>query len=202
MTESHSTSDPKVSSPLDTAADGASDFDEVTDVELEPAVAAQDSAQDTDERISELQRELTTERDKFLRLAAEFDNFRKRMMKERSEAEVRGQADLVKHLLDPLDDISRFADLDPAVTECATVVQGVDMVEKKLDKQLRAAGLEPLNPVEEKFDPAMHEAVATEPAKSAELDGTVSQVYQVGYTFKGQLLRPARVVVRQHSGSR
>ncbi len=198
MTDSQSTSDPKVSSPLDTAADGASDFAEVTEVELEP----QDAAQDTDERISELQRELTTERDKFLRLAAEFDNFRKRMMKERSEAEVRGQADLVRQLLDPLDDISRFADLDPAVTECATVVQGVDMVEKKLDKQLRAAGLEPLNPVEEKFDPALHEAVATEPAKNADLDGTVSQVYQVGYTFKGQLLRPARVVVRQHSGSR
>lgn len=197
MTESPSTRDPKVSNPLDTAADGASEFD-VTDAELEP----QDPAPGTDERISELQRELTTERDKFLRLAAEFDNFRKRMMKERSEAEVRGQADLVKQLLDPLDDISRFADLDPAVTECATVVQGVDMVEKKLDKQLRAAGLEPLNPIEEKFDPALHEAVATEPAKSADLDGTVSQVYQVGYTFKGQLLRPARVVVRQHSGSR
>ncbi len=198
MTDSQGSSDPTVSSPLDTAADGASDFAEVIEVELEP----QDAAQDTDERISELQRELTTERDKFLRLAAEFDNFRKRMMKERSEAEVRGQADLVKQLLDPLDDISRFADLDPSVTECATIVQGVDMVEKKLDKQLRAAGLEPLNPVEEKFDPALHEAVATEPARSADLDGTVSQVYQVGYTFKGQLLRPARVVVRQHSGSR
>jgi molecular chaperone GrpE len=157
---------------------------------------------DADERISVLQRELTTERDKFLRLAAEFDNFRKRMLKERSEAEVRGQAELVRQLLDPLDDISRFADLDPAVTECATVVQGVDMVEKKLEKQLRAAGLEPLNPVDSPFDPSLHEAVATEPAESADLDGTVSQVYQVGYTFKGQLLRPARVVVRQHSGSR
>lgn len=157
---------------------------------------------DLDERISALERELTTERDKFLRLAAEFDNFRKRMLKERGEAEARGQADLVRQLLDPLDDISRFADLDPAVTECATVVQGVDMVEKKLEKQLRAAGLEPLNPVETPFDPSLHEAVATEPAASSELDGTVSQVYQVGYTFKGQLLRPARVVVRQHSGSR
>jgi len=157
---------------------------------------------DVGERISELQRELTTERDRYLRLAAEFDNFRKRMLKERSEAEARGQAELVKQLLDPLDDIARFADLDPAVTECATVVQGVDMVEKKLEKQLRGAGLEPLNPADEPFDPSMHEAVATEPAETAELDGTVSQVYQIGYTFKGQLLRPARVVVRQHSGSR
>ena len=153
------------------------------------------------DRVGELERELTLERDKYLRLAAEFDNFRKRMMKERSEAEVRGQADLVRQILDPLDDISRFADLDPAVTESATVVQGVDMVEKKFEKQLRAAGLEPVNPVDQRFDPNLHEAVATEPAKSADLDDTVSQVYQVGYTFKGQLLRPARVVVRQHSGS-
>ncbi len=153
------------------------------------------------DRVGELERELTLERDKYLRLAAEFDNFRKRMMKERSEAEVRGQADLVRQILDPLDDISRFADLDPAVTESATVVQGVDMVEKKFEKQLRAAGLEPVNPVDQPFDPNLHEAVATEPAKSADLDDTVSQVYQVGYTFKGQLLRPARVVVRQHSGS-
>jgi molecular chaperone GrpE len=169
-----------------------------TEESVDDTTAAATGAGD---RISELQRELTLERDKYLRLAAEFDNFRKRMMKERSEAEVRGQAELVKHILDPLDDIARFADLDPAVTECATVVQGVDMVEKKLDKQLRAAGLEAVNPVDAAFDPNMHEAVATEPAKSADLDGTVSQVYQVGYTFKGQLLRPARVVVRQHHGS-
>ena len=170
-------------------------------VELEMVEESEQAAPADDDRVSELQRELTLERDKYLRLAAEFDNFRKRMMKERSEAEVRGQAELVRLILDPLDDISRFADLDPTVTECATIVQGVDMVEKKFEKQLRAAGLEPVNPVEARFDPNLHEAVATEPAKSADLDDTVSQVYQVGYTFKGQLLRPARVVVRQHSGS-
>lgn len=160
-----------------------------------------DAGESIDDQISELQRELTLERDKYLRLAAEFDNFRKRMMKERSEAEVRGQADLVRQILDPLDDIARFAHLDPAATECSTVVKGVEMVEKKLDKQLRSVGLEPVNPVDGRFDPSVHEAVATEPAASAELDGTIAQVYQVGYTFKGQLLRPARVVVRQHAGS-
>ena len=73
-----------------------------------------------------------------------------------------------------------------------------DAVEKKLDKALRAAGLESVNPVNERFDPALHEAVGTETADSPDLDGTVARVYQLGYTFKGQLLRPARVVVRQH----
>jgi len=123
------------------------------------------------------------------------------MMKERLEAEARGQAELVKHMLDPLDDIARFAHLDPATTESALVVEGVALVEKKLDKALRAAGLEVINPTGAKFDPALHEAVAIEPTKKGELDGTVAQVYQVGYAFKGQMLRPARVVVRQYQSS-
>ncbi len=158
-------------------------------------------AEMSDERVDELERELTLARDKHLRLAAEFDNFRKRMMKERVEAESRGQGELVKHLIDSLDDIARFAHLDPAVTDSATIVEGVAMVEKKLDKALRAAGLELVNPVDEPFDPASHEAVATEPATTPDLDGTVARVYQVGYSFNGQLLRPARVVVRQYPGS-
>lgn len=169
--------------------------------ELEMVEEAEQTASGDDERVSELQRELTLERDKYLRLAAEFDNFRKRMTKERVEAEGRGQAELVRQILDPLDDIARFADLDPGATDSATIIQGVDMVEKKLDKQLRVVGLETVNPVDAQFDPALHEAVATQPADTPEQDGTVAQVYQIGYTFKGQLLRPARVVVRQYHGS-
>ncbi len=168
-----------------------------TDGSVEPT----DGAVWTDDRLSELERALTTERDKHLRLVAEFDNFRKRMIRERAEAESRGKADLVKQILDPLDDIARFAHVDPAVTDSTTLVQGVDMVEKKLGKSLRAAGLEQVNPVDEKFDPSIHEAVGTDVAESPDDDGTVSRVYQVGYTFNGQLLRPARVVVRQHPGS-
>lgn len=164
---------------------------------------ADDSTTDTsiDDKISELQRELTTEKDKYLRLAAEFDNFRKRMIKERVEAEGRGQGDLVKHLLDPLDDIARFAHVDPAATDSSTIVEGVAMVERKLEKSLKAAGLEVVNPKGEKFDPNVHEAVSSQPTDDAAMDHVVSQVYQVGYTFKGQLVRPARVVVMQYSGS-
>ena len=72
------------------------------------------------------------------------------------------------------------------------------MVERKLEKTMRSAGLEVVNPLNEMFDPAKHEAVGTEPADSPEQDGTIGRVYQVGYTFRGQLLRPARVVVRQY----
>src|SRR5215204_4497015 len=136
-----------------------------------------------DNQLSELQHELTAERDKHLRLVAEFDNFRKRMMKERSEAESRGQMELAKQIIDSLDDIARFAHVDPATTDSTTLVQGVEMVEKKLGKSLRTAGLESVNPVGEAFDPNLHEAVATEPATSADEDHTVARVYQVGYTF-------------------
>jgi molecular chaperone GrpE len=174
-------------------------IDEVEDLATDNEPSAEAST--AEDRVSELERELTMDRDKYLRLVAEFDNFRKRMMKERLEAEARGQAELVKHMLDPLDDIARFAHLDPATTESALVVEGVALVEKKLDKALRAAGLEVVNPTGAKFDPALHEAVAIEPTNKKELDGTVAQVYQVGYAFKGQMLRPARVVVRQHQSS-
>jgi molecular chaperone GrpE len=180
----------------ETMADATADISDDANDDLDQS---EDAGQtDVDDQISQLQRDLTAERDKHLRLAAEFDNFRRRNLKEKMEAESRGQAELAKMILDPLDDIARFAHVDPAVTESRTVVEGVEMVEKKLDKALRSAGLEPVNPVNEPFDPALHEAVATETADSPDLDGTVSRVYQLGYTFKGQLLRPARVVVRQH----
>ena len=81
-------------------------------------------------------------------------------MRERSEAEGRGQGTLIKQLLDPLDDLSRFAHVDPATVDAATLAQGVDMVERKLQKVLAA----------------------------------------VGYRHNGQLLRPARVAVKQWNG--
>jgi molecular chaperone GrpE len=141
-----------------------------------------------------------SERDRYLRLAAEYDNYRKRSAKERQDAGTRAQADLVRQLVEALDDVARFAHIDPASTDAATVVQGVDMVEKKLLKSLGAAGLEVINPVGETFDPALHEAVATEPTSAREDDHVVSRVYQPGYLFKSQLLRPARVVVKQWNG--
>ena len=144
--------------------------------------------------------ELATERDKYLRLAAEYDNYRKRSAKERSDAGTRAQADLVRQLVEALDDVARFAHIDPATTDATTVVQGVDMVEKKLLKALGAAGLEIINPLGETFDPALHEAVATEPTSAPEDDHVVSRVYQPGYLFRSQLLRPARVVVKQWNG--
>ena len=140
---------------------------------------------------------VAAEREKYLRLAAEFDNYRKRSIRERQEAGSRAQAEVVQGLIEVLDDIMRFAHLDPATVDSATVVQGVAMVERKIMKTLSGHGLEVIDPMGRPFDPAFHEAVATEPATSEDEDHVVARVYQPGYVFRGQLVRPARVVVKQ-----
>jgi len=152
-----------------------------------------------DQVAAESDRAITELRDKYLRLAAEFDNYRKRAMRERAEAGSRAQGELLKHITDSLDDLGRVTAVDPESTDARSVVQGVDLVAKKLLKALTGAGLEIIDPLHQTFDPAFHEAVATEPALSPEDDHVVSQVFQPGYRFGGQLLRPARVVVRQWS---
>jgi len=162
--------------------------------------AATGAAESATASVSRGESDLPGERDKYLRLAAEYDNYRKRAAKERQDAGARAQADLVRQLVEALDDVARFAHVDPATTDAGTIVQGVDMVEKKLLKALGNAGLEVINPVGETFDPALHEAVATEPTSAQEDDHVVSRVYQPGYLFKSQLLRPARVVVKQWNG--
>jgi molecular chaperone GrpE len=137
------------------------------------------------------------QRDKHLRLAAEFDNFRKRAARDREHAEHHGQSIVIRGMLEALDDLSRFAHIDPATSDVRTVVDGAAMVEQKLLKSLAGHGLELVNPLGAPFDPALHEAVATAPAETPDDDHLVAQVFQVGYVFNGKLLRPARVVVKQ-----
>lgn len=146
------------------------------------------------------QRLVDEQREKYLRLAAEYDNFRKRAARERQEAGFRAQGDLITGLVDGLDDLMRFAHVDPDVVDGRTIADGAAMVERKLFKSLAGHGLEVINPIDHPFDPAQHEAVSTEPALSSEDDHMVARVYQPGYLFRGQLLRPARVVVKQWNG--
>jgi len=181
--------------------DGAPGADD--DYQPGGAEAGADVDPDTASEVSvsaELQKQLAEQQDRYLRLAAEYDNFRKRTARERAETQSRAQADLVKQLLDALDDLARFAHVDPSTVDASTLVQGVEMVEKKMLKALSSTGLEIVDPVNQSFDPKLHEAVATEPALSPEDDHVVSRVYQAGYQFNGQLLRPARVVVKQWNG--
>ncbi|HET6231896.1 MAG TPA: nucleotide exchange factor GrpE [Longimicrobiaceae bacterium] len=146
------------------------------------------------------QDELGAMRDRHLRLAAEFDNYRKRVERERGESWVRAQAQLAEKLLEPLDDLQRIADFDPATTSATALHEGAEMVEKKFLRALEAAGLEPIDAAGKPFDPTVHEAITTGPTSVREEDDTVGDVFQKGYRFKGVLLRPARVRVRKHEG--
>ncbi len=169
-----------IASPDDTAADDATD---VAPVDIES-----------------LQRELSEQKDRYLRLAAEYDNFRRRATKERQEAGWRAQGELVRGILDAIDDITRFAHVDPTTVTTQTVVDGVLMVEKKLFKSLAGHGFETIDPTAQPFDPARHEAVSTAPAATADEDGVIAATFQVGYIINGHVLRPARVVVKQWTG--
>jgi molecular chaperone GrpE len=142
--------------------------------------------------------EVAALKDRHLRLAAEFDNYRKRVERERSEGAVRAQAQLVERLLEPLDDLERIAGFDAESTESSAVKQAAEMVQRKLLRALEAAGLEGIDARDRPFDPNVHEALTTVPAASPDEDNTVAEVYQAGYRFKGVLLRPARVVVKKH----
>jgi len=136
--------------------------------------------------------------DRYLRLAAEFDNYRRRMQGELAEAWPRAQADLVRRLLDPVDDLKRVALLEPDCATVESIVEGVDLVERKLMKALLEAGVEVIDPVDGRFDPEIMEAVMRVPAEDPEEDDAVQQVFQLGYRFKGHLIRPARVSVRKY----
>ncbi len=152
------------------------------------------------EAIRRLESENAELRDRQLRLAAEFDNFRKRAARERVELTDRAQAGLAVKLLDVLDDLDRVVAGAQATGTNDVVHQGLVMIDRKLRKELEAAGLERIDPVGQPFDPAWSEAVSVLPPPEASKDHTVAATFQAGYRFKGSLIRPARVQVFSSEG--
>ena len=114
--------------------------------------------------VTRLETELGQLKDRYLRLAAEYDNFRKRIQKERTELWQRAQADLIRRFVDAIDDLTRFARVDPAQTDARTMHEGVDMVARKFLKQLEAVGVTRVDQAGVPFDPKLHDAVTTGPA--------------------------------------
>ncbi|MBI4420045.1 MAG: nucleotide exchange factor GrpE [Gemmatimonadetes bacterium] len=149
-----------------------------------------------EEAVQRLVDEMAQLKDQYLRLAADHDNFRKRIARERTETWARAQADVVANILDALDDLGRVAHLDPQRTTASDLLAGVELVERKILKELESAGLERVGQPGEAFDPHRHEAVSTVPAPTPEQDHVISAVFQPGYRFGGALLRPARVQVQ------
>jgi molecular chaperone GrpE len=151
------------------------------------------------EAVRRLEEEIADLREKQLRLMAEFDNYRKRTLREREEIGHRSQAALAVRLLDVLDDLDRLV-AAPATGGVDTIQQALVLIDRKLRKELDAAGLERIDPTGQVFDPAVAEAVSVIPPPSPESDHTVSATFQAGFRFKGSLIRPARVQVYSSAG--
>ena len=167
--------------------------DEALPVETGPPTPDQDP-------VAELSDELRDLQDRHLRLAAEYDNFRRRTARERLDDRQRAQGELAVALIEALDALGRVAHLDPAATNATDVVAGVELVERKLLKALSERGLERVGAVGDTFDPTLHEAVGAVPASSPDQDQTVAAVFQPGYRLGAHLLRPARVQVYMVTG--
>ncbi len=148
--------------------------------------------------LEQMRNDLTALNDRHLRLIAEFTNYRRRAERELSEALTRGQADMLRSFVDGLDDLQRVGAWQAESTTVEALVEGVDLVERKFRQALEAAGVEMIDPVGEPFDPNFMEAMLGVPTEDPEEDQKVQDVFQKGYSFKGHLVRPARVTVFKH----
>jgi molecular chaperone GrpE len=167
------------------------DEPEVTDPAAEPVPAGRDAVAT---EATELE-VVTRERDEFLdalrRTAAEFDNYRKRVLREQESILARAGERLVKELLPVLDDLERALQAAEEHEE-AKLEEGVKLVHRSLAELLRKEGLEEIE-ADGMFDPHVHEALLSQPSDADE--GAVIQVVQKGYRLGDRVLRPARVVV-------
>jgi molecular chaperone GrpE len=172
--------------------------DETTEPGVEEEVQADGSGlplEPPESAAGRLGDQLQDAQDRYLRLAAEFDNFRKRVARERIELADRAQSALVARLLDVIDDLDRLAAQDISQTGTDVLHEALVLLDRKLRKELEAAGLTGIDPVGTAFDPSVHEAVSVLPAPDPAMDQQVSATFQTGYLFKGALVRPARVQV-------
>ena len=170
------------------------------DIEVTEVVAegVAEEAAPSDESVESLLANAEAKRDEYLadlqRLAADFDNYRKRVARDQAQLVARAHEGLVRELLPVLDDLERALGAAEAHDE-ATVVEGVRLVQRALADQLAREGLEEIA-ADGAFDPHIHEALLSQPGEGAE-PGTVLQVVQKGYRLGDRVLRPARVVISE-----
>ncbi len=133
--------------------------------------------------------------DKYIRLAAEFENFRKRNARERVELIQTAGRDVIQSLLEVLDDMDRAAIQMASSDDVAANREGVSLVFNKLHSALQSKGLRVMDCAGAEFDPELHEAVAEIPASSEDMKGRIVDVLQKGYYLNEKLIRHAKVVV-------
>jgi molecular chaperone GrpE len=165
------------------------------------AAPAEELPTDTEElqiRLAEKTKEAQENYDRFLRLAAELENIKKRQEREISELRQFANENLLKELLPVLDNLERALEHGRQSEAPEALVEGLDLVNQDFLKVLGRFGVTPINSVGERFDPAYHHAVMEEEAPEVE-DQTVLKELQKGYFLQNRLLRPAMVVVSRNT---
>ncbi len=154
--------------------------------------AGQDAAPSAESKLKE---ELAQANDKYLRLYAEFDNFRRRTTKERIEERQTAGKDVIASLLPVLDDFDRAIKAMQSTSDITAVKEGVILVQHKLKNILTQKGLKEMDARNQEFDPELHEAITNIPAPTDDLKGKVVDELEKGYYLNDKVVRFAKVVV-------
>ena len=147
--------------------------------------------------LAEAQQMVNEERDKYLRLAAEFDNYRKRTLKEKAELIKNGGEKTLTAILPVLDDFERALKNMEATEATQAMKEGVELIFTKFNKVLAQEGLQKIETEDKNFDVDYHEAIALIPAPSEELKGKILDCVQTGYMLNDKVIRHAKVAVAQ-----
>ncbi|MDE5840585.1 MAG: nucleotide exchange factor GrpE, partial [Muribaculaceae bacterium] len=148
-------------------------------------------------QLADLQAQVEKEKKEYLFLAAEFDNYRKRTLKEKAEIIKNGGENVLKGLLPIVDDFERGLKAAEADTDAKSVVEGMNLIYNKLIKYLESMGVKEMASTGEEFNSDLHEAIAQVPAPTEDMKGKVLDTVQKGYMINDKVLRHAKVAVAQ-----
>lgn len=155
------------------------------------------SEQKLEKELEEAKKTIEEQKDKYLRLSAEFDNYRKRTMKEKAELIKNGGEKAISAILPILDDLERALQNMQKADNVQSMYEGLDLIFQKFHKVLSQEGLQKMDPVGETFDTDYHEAIALVPAPDEAQKGKVLDCVQTGYKLNDKVIRHAKVVVAQ-----
>ena len=147
--------------------------------------------------LAEAQASIEEQKDKYLRLSAEFDNYRKRTLKEKAELIKNGAEKTMIAILPVLDDFERALKNMEASEEAQAMKEGVELIFSKFQKALAQEGLQKIETEGKEFDTDFHEAIALIPAPSEDLKGKILDCVQTGYMLNEKVIRHAKVAVAQ-----
>jgi len=145
--------------------------------------------------VSHLEAELTTANDKYLRLYSEFENYKKRVARDRVEHNKMAGADIYSSFLPVLDDFERALKSIVDTTDMDSVKEGVQLIYTKMKNIANSGGLKPMDAVGKPFDPDLHDAIANVPAPNEKMKGKVIEEVEKGYFLNDKVIRHAKVVV-------